>query len=32
MASFAAANGGSALAGGWEAAAKSQGKLISPGQ
>jgi NADH dehydrogenase (ubiquinone) flavoprotein 1 len=32
MAKFAQENGGSALAGGWEHNAKSQGKLIAPGQ
>lgn len=32
MQQFAAENGGPALAGGWNADTKAQGKLVSPGQ
>jgi NADH dehydrogenase (ubiquinone) flavoprotein 1 len=32
MQKFAAENGGSALAGGWNSDARAQGKLIAPGQ
>jgi NADH dehydrogenase (ubiquinone) flavoprotein 1 len=32
MAKFAQENGGPALAGGWQNNARSQGKLIAPGQ